>query len=204
MNPMNIEIRLAEEKDLPHILEIYAPYITQSKISMEYTVPELDEFVERYRNITQFFPWIVCLINNEIIGYAYASHAFSRMGYQWDASLTVYITKEFHKQRIGISLYQSLFEILDLQGMVNLYGIISNDNKGSIHFHEKLGFQTEAVFHNSGYKFGEWVDVTWMVKHIRPISENPALPRSIHQIDHNEISRILKQYTEFLIANRTK
>jgi L-amino acid N-acyltransferase YncA len=70
MNPMNIEIRLAEEKDLPHILEIYAPYITQSKISMEYTVPELDEFVERYRNITQFFPWIVCLINNEIIGYA--------------------------------------------------------------------------------------------------------------------------------------
>lgn len=203
MNPINVEIRLAEEKDLPHVLEIYAPYITHSKISLEYTVPDLDEFIERYRNITQFFPWIVCLINNEIIGYAYANHAFSRMGYQWDASLTVYIAKEFHKKRIGISLYQCLFEILDLQGMVNLYGIISNDNIGSIHFHEKLGFQTEAVFQNAGYKFGEWVDVTWMVKRIRPISKNPALPRSIHQLDQVEITRVFKKYTELLAASNS-
>jgi len=198
MNPINIEIRFAEEKDLPRILEIYAPYITDSKVSMEYTVPDLDEFIERYRNITQFFPWIVCSINNEITGYAYASHAFSRIGYQWDASLTVYITKEFHKKRIGISLYQVLFEILNLQGMVNLYGIISNDNAGSIRFHEKVGFQTEAVFHNTGYKFGEWVDVTWMVKRIRPISDNPALPRSIQQLEPGEISRIFKKYSEIL------
>ncbi len=200
MKSMNVEIRHADEDDLLRILEIYAPYITDSKISMEYTVPDLDEFITRYRNITQFFPWIVCLVNQQIIGYAYASHAFSRIGYQWDASLTVYISDEYQQKGIGNSLYQALFEILEMQGIINLYGIISNVNLGSIRFHEKLGFHTEAIFQNAGYKFSEWVDVTWMLKRIRPLSKNPIPPKPFLQLKQEEMKLIFNKAAESIIS----
>ena len=37
-------IRLATEKDIPRILEIYSPYILNTAVSFEYTVPSFEEF----------------------------------------------------------------------------------------------------------------------------------------------------------------
>ena len=52
-------IRFATEADIPRILEIYGPYVTDTAISFEYTVPTLEEFTQRFRSITADFPWLV-------------------------------------------------------------------------------------------------------------------------------------------------
>ena len=41
-------IRFATEQDLPQILAIYAPYVTHSIASFEYTVPTAEEFTRRF------------------------------------------------------------------------------------------------------------------------------------------------------------
>ena len=52
-------IRLATPEDLPQILAIYAPYITDTTHTLEYTVPSLAEFTARFQDITGQFPWLV-------------------------------------------------------------------------------------------------------------------------------------------------
>ena len=42
-------IRFAKESDLPQILEIYGPYVLNTAVSFEYTVPSLEEFTQRFR-----------------------------------------------------------------------------------------------------------------------------------------------------------
>ena len=45
-----IEIWLAEPEDAGELLAIYAPYVEETAITFEYTVPSLAEFQERIRH----------------------------------------------------------------------------------------------------------------------------------------------------------
>ena len=73
-------IRLAEEGDLPQILEVYAPYVLNTEYSFEYTVPTLEVFTQRFRDITALLPWLVWEEDGQVLGYAYASRPWSRPG----------------------------------------------------------------------------------------------------------------------------
>ena len=52
-------IRVATQADVPEILNIYAPYIETTTVTFEYTVPSLEEFTERFRQVTEGFPWLL-------------------------------------------------------------------------------------------------------------------------------------------------
>ena len=45
-------LRIAEESDIPAILDIYGPYILTSTATFEYTVPSREEFQARFCGIT--------------------------------------------------------------------------------------------------------------------------------------------------------
>ncbi len=85
------KIRLASCHDIKRMLEIYTPFITQSAISFETEVPSLNAFTERFTKITEHYPWLVCEIENTIIGYAYASKHSERAAYNWSANVSVYV-----------------------------------------------------------------------------------------------------------------
>ena len=54
-----VRIRLARESDIPAILDIYGPYILNTPITFEYTVPTTEDFTNRFRTITAVGPWLV-------------------------------------------------------------------------------------------------------------------------------------------------
>ena len=43
-----------------------------------------------------------------------------------------------------------------------MIGGIDADNAGSIRFHERLGFERVAHFHEVGHKFGRWLDLVFV------------------------------------------
>ena len=114
---MAITIREAVLQDLPGILSLYSVYIMETTHTFEYVVPSLDSFRERFESITEQFPWLVCEVDGELAGYAYASAAFKRAAYQWDADLAVYLDSR------GIS------DISDLKGLTELRTLSLRDNK---------------------------------------------------------------------------
>ena len=72
-NIEEITIRPVTEADAEKLLAIYAPYVTDTFITYEYTVPTVEEFRERIRNTLQAYPYFAAVENGRIIGYAYAS-----------------------------------------------------------------------------------------------------------------------------------
>jgi phosphinothricin acetyltransferase len=87
---------------------------------------------------------------------------------------------------------------ITIQGFRNVYGGVTSPNKGSEHLHKSFGFEKIGVFKNSGNKFGVWADVTFFGKTISDYDKNPDKPKSITELDPDEIEDIFAKYVELI------
>ena len=171
-------IRPALESDLPAILAIYGPYILHSTATFEYEVPSLPTFTDRFRGITAQFPWLVWEEDGSILGYAYASHPYTRAAYSWCAEPTVYLRPEAQGRGIAARLYRELEELLLKQGYQVLYALVTEENVRSVRFHEKQGYEIRAHFPNCGFKFGRWLGLYWLEKRLKAVEIPEKMPIS--------------------------
>lgn len=176
-----MSIRQATVQDVPRILEIYAPYVENTAISFEYTVPSLEAFTQRFLGITAEFPWLVWEENGEIMGYAYGSLPFERAAYQWNAEASIYLCPEAKGKGIGRKLYAALEDLLQKQGYKKVYAIITTANEASVAFHKAVGYRHTASFPDCGYKFGNWYGTIWMEKDLNHWDAPPQEPVSINE-----------------------
>ena len=183
MDTNEIKIRPATEADAAEILNIYAPYITDTAITFEYDVPTLEEFTGRIRHTLEKYPYLVAVRDSEIIGYAYAGAFYGRAAYDWSAETTNYVKKGCSHSGVGKLLYQELETALKAQNIINLYACIGYPEeddeyltKNSKQFHEHLGYRLIGEFRKCGYKFGRWYHMVWMEK---MIGEHPEKPEQV-------------------------
>lgn len=170
---MNATIRLAEKWDVPGILEIYAPFIRDTAVTFEETVPTEESFWERIQGIMAELPFLVCEIDGRIAGYAYASGYRSRASYRWTKEVSVYIHPDFHRRRVAHALYTSLNEMVRYQGIADLLAIITMPNGPSVAFHEYFGYRKCAEFSKVGYKLDQWQNVGWFELFLQDENEAP-------------------------------
>ena len=175
-------IRVATKHDAAAMLEIYAPFILNSGITQEIEVPSVEEFQKRILSGLKERPWLVCEMDDQFAGYAYAGKHRERKGYQWCTEPSVYVSEKFYQRGVANALYTALFDILKLQGYVNAYAVITLPNDKSIAFHKKFGFKYLTTYPKIGYKLGEWHDVGWMQYEITPHKKDPADPIKFSEI----------------------
>ena len=169
-------IRNAAEADVPAILAIYAPYVKTSTATFEYEVPGDAEFLQRFRDITAQFPWLVWEENGQILGYVYASRPYARAAYSWCAEPSVYLLPQAQGRGIGTALYRVMEECLRLQGYQLLYALVTSENLTSLAFHQRLGYITRASFPDCAWKFGRSLGVNWMEKRLTPVDSPSIFP----------------------------
>ena len=179
-------IRIATEADVPAILEIYAPYVTDTTITFEYTVPTMEEFRARFLSVTRDFPWLVWEEQGQILGYAYACRPFERAAYAWCAEPSIYLKPDAQGKGIGRKLYLALEELLKRQGYRVLLALITGENTGSLSFHEKLGYTFAGELKGCGYKFGRWLSVFWMEKTMEVVQNSAEFPIKWGAIGQND------------------
>ena len=186
-------LRIACETDVPAILAVYAPYILSSTATFEYDVPTEAEFLQRFRDITAQYPWLVWEEEGRILGYAYASAPYSRAAFQWCAEPTVYLVPEAKGRGIARKLYMALEKLLKIQGYQVLYALITAENVPSIRFHQKCGYSLRGDFPDCGFKFGRWLGLFWLEKRLDSVESpsNPPLPWSLVRQDAQRFSNIL-------------
>jgi len=171
-------IRPATEKDVPEILEIYAPYVENTTVTFEYDVPCRRSFLQRFLDITAQYPWLVWEEDGKILGYAHASAPYSRAAFSWCAEPSIYLRPEAKGRGIGRKLYTVLEAILKKQGYQVLYALITSENAESIAFHRKMAYEIKVDFPNCGYKFGKWLGLVWMEKRIKIVHSPSGFPLS--------------------------
>ena len=176
---MSAGIRFADPaRDAAGILAVYAPYIRETAVTFETEVPAPDAFTARVAGICADFPYLVLEVDGELAGYAYAHRQAERAAYAWNAELSIYLAGKWCGRGLGAPLYRLLERLLAMQGYVNLYGVITASNAGSIRLHEKLGYRQTGLHEKTGWKFGQWHDVAWLHKRVREGEPGTILPLS--------------------------
>ncbi len=188
-----VSIRTIDKNDTQEVLEIYAYYILNTPITFDYHVPSTSEFIEKITTITRDYPWLVCVENEKIIGYAYGSMHRAKTAYQWSPESTIYLANGTYRKGLGRVLYETLFSLLKLQGYVNVYAGVTVPNINSEEFHKALGFKEIGLFHKAGYKLGEWHDTKWFELHISEHAHDPVPPKKLQEVIDSEAFKVILQ-----------
>lgn len=169
----SIKIRDVLPEDAERIQEIYSPYVADTTISFEITVPDKSEMQIRIeKTLSNGFPYIVAENENgTVVGYAYADSFGEREAYRYSFIVSIYLDMKVQSRGIGQKLYDELEKRMKKMGIVQVVSAITGKNEKSLKFHEKNGFIKIGHFPNIGYKMGEWHDIIWMNKTINSIEE---------------------------------
>lgn len=163
----------ATVKNAGELLEIYAPYVENTAVTFEYSVPSLSEFEQRIDKITQKYPYLMASEDGRILGYAYASEFKDRAAYAHAVEISVYVAWNERERGVGKILYHEIEQILAKQNVCNVNACVACTDtedeyltNASVVFHKKVGYKEVGKFHKIGYKFGRWYDMVWLEKQI--------------------------------------
>ncbi|SIS15107.1 GNAT family N-acetyltransferase [Natronorubrum thiooxidans] len=170
------QIRLATPEDAAAVRDIYAPFCESTAVTFEETAPTAAELAARIDSTLERYPWLVCVRDSAVVGYAYAGPLRKRRAYQWVVELSVYVADDARRSGVGRALYESLFAILERQGYCDAYAVTTLPNPATVRFHEQLGFECVADFPAMGYTQDAWHDVAWWRRSIAEKTSDPEPP----------------------------
>ena len=160
---MSIQIRDATETDLPAMLEIYNDLIATTTSIYRDEPATLEERGAFFLARTQAgYPVIVAEDETGVIGYATFGDFRQWPGYRFTVEHSVYARKDRRGGGIGGALMKELIARARAMGKHVMIGGVDADNAASLRFHERLGFEKVAHFKQVGFKFGRWLDLTFL------------------------------------------
>lgn len=174
-----LQIRDADEADFDIITRIYGWHVLHGCGSFEETPPAIDEMIERFRKVrTSGLPWLVALIDNDVVGYCYASPYRPRPAYRYTLEDSIYLAPDRAGKGIGSVLMAALIARCQQGPWRQMLAIVGNGerNTGSLNLHKKMGFETVGNLRNVGFKHGEWRDTLMMQLALQP--ETADVPES--------------------------
>jgi phosphinothricin acetyltransferase len=160
----SLDIRTAEEADLPVITEIYEHAVRYGTATFELIPPDVPEMTRRYRALIDGgFPYFVATIDDRVVGYAYAGAYRPRPAYRFTVENSIYLQPSTQRRGIGLQLLQRLILECEARGYRQMIAVIGDSaNAGSIGVHTRTGFTLIGTHPNVGYKFGRWLDTVMM------------------------------------------
>lgn len=155
----DMKIRDATAADAAGICEIYNWYVVNTIITFEEQPVSVAEMQRRIAGAGPLRPWVVLERAGRLLGYAYAGEWKARSAYRYAAETTVYVDQTCRGEGIGSRLYVELLCRVRETPLHTLMAGIALPNPHSVALHEKMGFVKVAHFRQTGWKFGQWIDV---------------------------------------------
>lgn len=168
-----VNIRDANQTDLPQILAIYNDVIEHTTAVFSYAKHTLEMRVDWFQSRKQGkFPVYIAEYDNEILGFSSYGPFRNWPAYQYTVENSIYVAERHRGEGISKLLMKPLIDqAIGQQYHVIIAGIEAS-NRVSIRLHESFGFGEVAHFKEVGYKFGKWLDL----KFLELILPTPDLP----------------------------
>ena len=180
---MAVLIRPARADDAAALAGIYAPYVTDSRISFEEIPPEADEMARRLTGDRPgYYPWFIAEVDGKACGFASSSPFRARPAYRWTVETGIYLSADMCGQGIGRDLLARLLAVLEGQGYVAAIGAITLPNAASVILHERLGYTQVGTYRRVGFKLGGWLDVGLWERNLAARETDPEEPRPFTEV----------------------
>jgi phosphinothricin acetyltransferase len=160
-----IEIREAEERDLPAILEIYNEAILNTTAVWKSHTVDLENRRTGLGDARgKGYPYLVAALDDTVLGFAGFGDFRAGDGYHATVEHSVYVHQHHHGKGVGKRLMPPLIEAARALGKHVMIAGIDAENVSSIRFHRGFGFQEAGRLRQVGQKFDRWLDLVLMQK----------------------------------------
>ncbi|MEP6872330.1 MAG: N-acetyltransferase family protein [Anaerolineaceae bacterium] len=162
MSALRLAIRRCRVEDLPAILRIYNDEI-ETGVSTWDEAPWTPEQREAwFAGHDDSTPVLVAESGGEVVGFAYLTFMSAKSGWRFTREDTIYIDPGARGQGVGDQLLGALLEAARAIGVHLVVASITSSNTASLELHRKHGFEEIGTLRSAGFKFGEWLDTTYM------------------------------------------
>ncbi|KAG1467206.1 hypothetical protein G6F56_004537 [Rhizopus delemar] len=161
----NYVIREATEEDVPQLFEIFNERIINSTCIFAYDTVSMENRVSWMKDLkSKGYPLIVAAEKetNKAVAYACLGSFRPHPAYVLTSEISLYIHQKHQRKGLGATMLKELLRVGREMKFRSIIASITADNEGSILLFSKFNFQNMGVAHDSGYKFGKFLDVVFM------------------------------------------
>lgn len=180
----SLTVRPACRDDVPALLGIYNDAILHTTAVYRYEPATLDEYVAWFDTKSrQQLPVLVAEDETGVAGFATFGPFRPWPAYVHTVENSVYVAPARRGRGVGTRLLKSLLIEARRRDLHVVVAGIDADNEASRRLHARFGFVQVAHFRQVGFKFGRWLDLTFMelllgngVEAADTTPQPPALP----------------------------
>jgi phosphinothricin acetyltransferase len=155
-------IRHATSADLGAINDIYNHYVLHSACTYQEEPEPLEDRRQWFERHGDRHPVIVAEVDGQVVGWGSLSAYHARSAYRHTVENSVYVQHRHHRRGIGSRLLQELITRARGLGHRAIIAGIDASQTASVALHAKFGFVEVGRLQQVGFKFGRWLDVTYM------------------------------------------
>ncbi|HEX2916031.1 MAG TPA: arsinothricin resistance N-acetyltransferase ArsN1 family A [Chloroflexia bacterium] len=157
----SLEVRLANEEDLPAITRIYNEGI-EDQATLETELRTVEERRQWLHARGERHPVLVAVREDKVVGWASLNPFSPRQAYRFVADLSVYVDRKERGKGIGSVLLAALIEQARTLGYHKLVLTSFAHAIASNRLYVKCGFRHVGDYREQGQLNGQWVDTRLM------------------------------------------
>lgn len=152
-------IRKATEEDLVQLMDIYNEAILHTTATFDTEEKDIKNRQNWFYEHRGRYGLLVAVDGRKVLGYAALSPYRSRTAYEETCELELYVRKENQGEGIGTALLERMVDYGRQQAKLHtIVSVITSENEGSIHIHQREGFTHCGTIRDAGRKFGRYLN----------------------------------------------
>jgi len=168
-----VTIRTAREEDIPAMLEIYNHVILNTTAVYHYEAHTMEMRKAWYDTRVQGgYPVFVAESEGRVVGFSSYGPFRPWPAYKYTMENSVYVAEGQRGKGIAKLLMEPLVRTARQKDVHAIIAVIDGSNEVSKRLHRAFGFEEVGHFRQVGYKFGAWLDLTFM----ELVLDTPAHP----------------------------
>jgi L-amino acid N-acyltransferase YncA len=158
-----ITIRSMKESDLPETLTIYNDIIVNTTAVYTYVPQTLQMRRDWYESkLKDGYPVFIAESEGRVVGFSSFGPFRAWPAYKYTVENSVYVAADQRGRGIGKLLMEPVISAAKEKQLHAIVSGIDASNTASIQLHRSFGFEIVAQFKQVGFKFGQWLDLTFM------------------------------------------
>lgn len=166
---MHLIVREAQVADLSAVADIYNHSVQHSLAvftEIPTTVEERAAWFAARRAAD--CPVLVGVADGTVVGFASFGQFRPWPGYRFTVEHSVYVSQTHQGRGVGTALMNALLDAAAARGKHVMVAGVEATNLASVRFHQRLGFRHAGTLPSVGFKFGRFVDLTFLYRLLGP------------------------------------